>query len=201
MNSVLDWYFYEMHKDYLAHPEWWLRDSNDSEPVYCPGDKHFNPPKGGMLAFDHANPAVRSWWESVCLKAVASGVVDGCFSDSSQPDTHGTGRWLNASYHDKFEQGKVDTMAALTTKFGEPSCRRRRGRRRFLLSPPCPLRSPSHDAYAAGGRPGKPYGASTGVLIGKKPDQLGINAFQIVRASLPRQHVADYPIPALYSTW
>ena len=125
MNSVLDWHFYEMHTTYLEHTEWWLRDSNDSQPVYCPGDKHFNPPKGGMLAFDHANPAVRSWWESVCLKAVASGVVDGCFSDSSQPDTHGTGRWLNASYHDKFEQGKVDTMAALTTKFGEPSCRRR----------------------------------------------------------------------------
>jgi len=190
MNSVLDWHFYEMHATYLAHPEWWLRDSNDSEPVYCPGDKHFNPPKGGMLAFDHANPAVRSWWESVCLKAVASGVVDGCFSDSSQPDTHGTGRWLNASYHDKFEQGKVDTMAALTTKFGEPSCRRRRRRR--CSSSFFPRRAHSahhqHGAAVTGGTPGKPYGASTGVLIGKKPDQLGINAFQIVRTSLPRHH-------------
>eukprot|EP00329_Picozoa_sp_Boothbay-MS584-11_P000178 2720_1 len=27
MNSVLDWYFYRMHYQYLQHPDWWLRCS------------------------------------------------------------------------------------------------------------------------------------------------------------------------------
>ena len=32
-----------------------------------------------------------------------------------------------------------------------------------------------------GGEPGQPYtAANTGVLIGKKPDQKGINAFQVI---------------------
>jgi hypothetical protein len=148
MNSVLDWYFYKMHVTYLSHPEWWLYDSaNSSQPVYCGGDRTFRPPPGGMLIFDHAKAEVRSFWQGVCAAAVASGVVDGCFSDSSQPGSHGTSRHLNASYNALYEAGKVATMSNITAKFG--------------------------------GNPGKPYDGSTGVLIGKKPDQQGINAYQI----------------------
>ena len=37
-----------------------------------------------------------------------------------------------------------------------------------------------------GGEPGQPYtAANTGVLIGKKPDQKGINAFQVNPNPLP----------------
>ena len=147
MNSVLDWYFYEMHKEFLAHPAWWLYDSQSGKPVRCGGDRNFDPPKGGMLAFDHAKPEVRAWWGGVCATAVASGVVDGCFSDSSQPGSHGTGKHLNASGNALYEKGKVETMSAVTKKFE--------------------------------GTAGKPFKGSTGVLIGKKPDQQGINAFQI----------------------
>ena len=148
MNSVLDWYFYEMHETFLKHPAWWLYDSNDpSQPVKCHGDSTFNPPKQGMLIFDHAKPEVRAFWQSVCASAVASGVVDGCFSDSSQPGSHATAKHLNMSYNAQFESGKVTTMANVTATFG--------------------------------GRAGAPYAGSTGVLIGKKPDQQGINAFQI----------------------
>lgn len=61
------------------------------------------------------------FWTDVCLKAVATGVVDGCFSDSSQPETHGTAKHLNASYNTEFEAGKVLTMSGLTSHFnGSP---------------------------------------------------------------------------------
>jgi len=113
------------------------------------GDKTFQPqPKDGMLVFNHALPAVRSFWQGVCYAAVASGVVDGCFSDSSQPDSHGTAKRLNATDRAAYEAGKVQTMSEVTAHFG--------------------------------GAAGAPYPASaSGVLIGKKPDQAGINAFQI----------------------
>merc|ERR1712083_1144951 len=95
MNSVLDWYFYGMHDEYVQRPEWWLRNSETGKPVYESGDKTFNPPKEGMLIFDHAKEAVRSFWQATCRKAVQTGVVDGCFSDSSQPGTHKTETQLN----------------------------------------------------------------------------------------------------------
>ena len=102
MNTVLDWHFYGMHEQMLGHPEYWLRITEGlkgaGSPVYAPGDKHFNPPKKGMLVFDHAKPHVRRFWSGVCLKAVATGSVDGCFSDSSEPDTHGISHHLNSSY-------------------------------------------------------------------------------------------------------
>lgn len=147
MNSVLDWYFYKMHQDYESHPTWWLYDSFTHQPVRCGGDPHFNPPKNGMLAFDHAKPEVGAWWQGVCTAAVQSGSVDGCFSDSSQNNTHGTDKHLNASDTLAFEKGKIETMSTVTAQFG--------------------------------GTAGKPYTGSTGVLIGKKSDQQGINAYQI----------------------
>lgn len=117
MNSVLDWYFYRMHYQFLQHPDWWLRCSQGPDeasrgrkhsgqpittggarptrdqakgctaagaPFYTSGDRHFNPPEEGMLVFDDSKPAVRDFWLGVCFRAVATGVVDGCFSDSSE---------------------------------------------------------------------------------------------------------------------
>ena len=48
------------------------------------------------------------------LNATRTGLVDGCFSDSSQPDSHGTGNHLNATDRAAFAQidsnddGKLD---------------------------------------------------------------------------------------------
>jgi hypothetical protein len=100
-----------------------------------------------MLIFDHARASVREFWKGVCYNATATGFVDGCFSDSSQPMTHGTSSHLNVTDEAKYEAGKVQTMTEIVAKFG--------------------------------GQAGKPYGDSTGLLIGKKPDQKGINAYQI----------------------
>jgi len=169
MNSVLDWYFYRMHYQYLKNPSEWLRcshavgqDGNTTQevgfgklnpcnaggPVRTSGDKHFTPPAAGMLVFDHAQKQDRDFWIDACFRAVASGVIDGCFSDSSNVGTHGIGFYLNASYNAAFEAGKVATMAEATKRFG--------------------------------GAAGKPYSStSTGTLIGKKSDQQGINAYHI----------------------
>eukprot|EP00039_Didymoeca_costata_P015923 m.277406 g.277406 ORF g.277406 m.277406 type:complete len:381 (-) comp16306_c0_seq14:759-1901(-) len=147
MNSVLDWQFYHMHDDLIQHPEWQIRDSWTGQPAKLSGDKHFNPPKGGLLGFNHANSDMRDYWKAVCINATQTGFVDGCFSDSSQNATHGTEKHLNASDDQAFEAGKIQTMSEMTQFFG--------------------------------GAAGKPYEGSTGVLIGKKPDQQGINSFQI----------------------
>lgn len=146
MNSVLDWYFYEMHQEFLKKPQWWLHVSQTGKPFYTGGDSHFNPPKKGMLVFDHSQPEVQSWWAGVCLNATKGGYVDGCFSDSSQPGSHGTEKVLDAKDKAAFEAGKVKTMATVTASLG--------------------------------GAAGQPFAGSTGVLIGKKQDQEGINAYQ-----------------------
>jgi len=113
-----------MHYQYLQEPTWWLHCSPghgkacDSHNVaYTSGDKHFKPPAKGMLVFDHAKPAVRDFWLDICTKAVASGVVDGCFSDSSEVGSHGTNKFLNASYSKAYEVGKVYQDKRC---FGEP---------------------------------------------------------------------------------
>lgn len=147
MNSVLDWYFYHMHEEYLKHEDWWLRRSDNGEPFYTSGGKTFRPPKEGMLVFDHSKKAVRDFWHDTCLGAVKTGYVDGCFSDSSQVGTHRTSTVLNATDNATFEQGKVTTMSEVTAAFG--------------------------------GRAGQPFNGSTGVLIGKKSYQEGINSYQI----------------------
>eukprot|EP00927_Polykrikos_kofoidii_P046470 TRINITY_DN40705_c0_g1_i1.p1 TRINITY_DN40705_c0_g1~~TRINITY_DN40705_c0_g1_i1.p1 ORF type:complete len:475 (+),score=90.50 TRINITY_DN40705_c0_g1_i1:61-1425(+) len=118
MNSVLDWYFYGMHDEYVQHKDWWLRYSSTGKPFYTSGDKTFNPPKEGMLVFDHSKAEVRQWWQDTCMQAVASGFVDGCFSDSSGPGSHGTNMALNATDKATFEAGKVATMAAVTAALG-----------------------------------------------------------------------------------
>lgn len=128
-------------------PDWQLKDSQTGKPVLAPGDKHFKPPKQGMLVFDHSNPGLREYWISMCVNATTTGHVDGCFSDSSQPETHKTAAHLSPAANARFEAGKVATMANLTAFFG--------------------------------GAAGEPYTGSHGVLIGKTPDQQGINAAQI----------------------
>ena len=169
MNSVLDWYFYRMHYQYLQHPEWWLRCSHGPDgqpstqpaaeaeakgcsaagaPFYTSGDKHFNPPEEGMLVFDDAQEAVREFWLDACFKAVATGLVDGCFSDSSEVGSHKTGSAMNRTFNASYEAGKVTTMTEATGRFG--------------------------------GVAGKPYPAdAAGTLVGKFPSQLGVNAIQI----------------------
>ena len=147
-----------MHYQYLERPDWWLKCSPETaaakcaktphHAVYAHGDSHFNPPKEGMLVFDHAKPEVRSFWLATCFRAVETGLVDGCFSDSSEVGSHGTTKFLNESYNNAYEAGKVLTMATATARFG--------------------------------GAAGQAYPRdATGVLIGKKPDQQGINALQI----------------------
>jgi len=97
--------------------------------------------------FDHSQDAVQKFWLETCQTAVHSGVIDGCFSDSSQPGTHRIDSFLDAASASRFEAGKVDTMSTATQFFS--------------------------------GEPGKPYTeAATGVLIGKKSTQSGINAFE-----------------------
>lgn len=147
MNSVLSWYFYHMDVDMNAHPAWQLHDSKTGEAVHTGGDKHFNPPKSGMLVYNHAAVGMREYWKAVCINATKTGFVDGCFSDSSQPGSHKTSKYLNSTDNAAFEAGKVQTMTEMTAHFGVTA--------------------------------GAPYAGSTGVLIGKKPDQKGINAFQI----------------------
>lgn len=114
-----------MHQQYLLEPSWWMHCSpglqkhcGANNVAYTSGDKHFKPPKKGMLVFDHAKAAVRNFWLKVCATAVASGYVDGCFSDSSEVGSHRTGSFLNASYQNLFEAGKVATMSNVTALFG-----------------------------------------------------------------------------------
>jgi hypothetical protein len=71
-----------------------------------------------MLVFNHALPEVREFWKTVCINATKSGVVDGCFSDSSQPGTHKISNFLNATDNAAFEAGKVQTMSEMTAVFG-----------------------------------------------------------------------------------
>merc|ERR1719454_1510105 len=107
MNSVLDWYFYAMHDEFLQHEDWWLRYSESGEPFYTGGDPTFDPPEEGMLVFDHSKEVVRDFWRDTCLEQVASGYVDGCFSDSSQTGSHRTDEALNSTDRSAFEAGKV----------------------------------------------------------------------------------------------
>ena len=61
---------------------------------------------------------MRQFWLDVCFKAVATGLVDGCFSDSSEVGSHGTTGALNRTANATYEAGKVTTMAEATKRFG-----------------------------------------------------------------------------------
>lgn len=141
------------------HTDWQLKDSKTGRPVLAPGDHHFNPPQKGMLVFDHGVAELREYWAGVCMNATATGLVDGCFSDSSDPGTHGTVHHLSVAANARFEAGKVMTMSNLTTFFG--------------------------------GEAGKPYAGSHGLLIGKTPDQAGINAAQIEMFSPSEESIEE----------
>jgi len=117
-NAVLSWYFYHMDVVMHASPQFALNDSFSHKPVLAPGDKTFNPPKAGMLVFDHSSAGLREYWKSVCINATQTGFVDGCFSDSSQASSHGTSRHLNAADNAAYEAGKIQTMTELTEFFG-----------------------------------------------------------------------------------
>lgn len=117
-NAVISWYFYHMNVVMQATPDYQLKDSYTGKPVYVRGDEHFNPPARGMLVFDHGKADARAYWESACVNATKTGFVDGCFSDSSQVDSHKTAVHLNEADHAAFEFGKVQSMTDLTAFFG-----------------------------------------------------------------------------------
>lgn len=117
-NAVLSWYFFSMDTTMQATPAYQLKDSTTGDAVHLGGDKHFDPPKAGMLAFDHSKEDCRQYWVSACINATKTGVVDGCFSDSSEVDSHKTAHYLNEKDHAAFEFGKVQSMSTLTAYFG-----------------------------------------------------------------------------------
>jgi hypothetical protein len=79
-NSVLDWPYYRLHADMLAHPQYALK--NDSGlPVLIHGDGAFPQPPAGMEVFGFADAATRAWFAAACAALVATGDVDGCFMD------------------------------------------------------------------------------------------------------------------------
>jgi hypothetical protein len=43
-----------------ATPDYQLKDSYTGKAVHAPGDKHFDPPAGGMLVFDHSKPELHA---------------------------------------------------------------------------------------------------------------------------------------------
>merc|ERR1740130_1788715 len=96
---------------------WQLNQSANGEPLMISGDKHFDPPKAGMLVYAHNVKEMQDYWIEVCLNATKTGFVDGCFSDSSQPGTHGTEKYLDKSDSAAFEAGKIETMAKVTPAF------------------------------------------------------------------------------------
>ena len=71
-----------------------------------------------MLVFDDSQQVVRDFWLNVCFKAVATGLVDGCFSDSSEVGSHGVGAALDKAANATYEAGKVATMTEATKRFG-----------------------------------------------------------------------------------
>jgi hypothetical protein len=178
MNAVLSWYFYKMNVIYEKHPEQWLHDKNTGLPLKLSGDKHFDPPKDGMLVFNHANAAVRKFWKGVCTNATASGVVDGCFSDSSCNATHKTSTHLNASMNDAFEAGKVQTMSEVTADFGGEAGKPYKGSTGVLLAKKsyqqggCRCRCSTLHCVCA-------YSLSAFVCLRFLYFLLGINAYQI----------------------
>lgn len=85
-NSVLDWQYYQLHADMVAHPSWAVRNDSGA-PVRIHGDPHFPQPAAGMLVFDFAQAPVRDWFAGACAALVAGGDVDGCFQDRAGPPT------------------------------------------------------------------------------------------------------------------
>ena len=71
---------------------------------------------------------LREFWKETCINATLAG-ADGCFSDSSQPDTHKTQTFLNAS------DEKVRQLSELRRRFWTPSCE-------FITSVPPATRHP-----------------------------------------------------------
>jgi hypothetical protein len=80
-NSILDWPFYQLHHDFLQHPEWWVRDTQGAV-CRMNGDGTF-PNHTDMLSFDFTQEGARAFWASECYNMTQTGVVDGCFSDRS----------------------------------------------------------------------------------------------------------------------
>ena len=70
LNSVMDWYQYELHQYCVEHPSMWLHDSKG---------KVVSIAKQGV--FDLRSEDVRKMWVDVLTNAAASGVIDGAFMD------------------------------------------------------------------------------------------------------------------------
>ena len=90
MNAKLDWTFYKLHAAMRAHPAWAVQRAGaaSGEPCTAHGDPTFPQPTGGLLCFNHSQPAVRRAFIATCVNATAStasggGGFDGCFIDSA----------------------------------------------------------------------------------------------------------------------
>ena len=106
-NSVLDWPYYRLHADMLAHPEYALK--NDSGlPVLLRGDGSFPQPAAGMEVFGFADGATRAWFAAACEALVATGDVDGCFMDRA-----GQSSFPGLSNATAYNAGKDEMLADL----------------------------------------------------------------------------------------
>lgn len=76
LNSVLNFPQYRLAQEMEANPDWWLRDT-DGKLVTMYGD--FGPVN--MTVFDFSQAAVCEKFVNVCIDAVKTGHVDGCFVD------------------------------------------------------------------------------------------------------------------------
>ena len=71
LNSAIDWPFYELHQEMLAHPEYRLKDAAGDDVLVV-----------GQLAFDPSVDAIHDKWLADCSAAVDAG-CSGCFIDRS----------------------------------------------------------------------------------------------------------------------
>ncbi len=74
----------------LSHPEYWVYDK-EGKPLYIQGDHSFDPPKQGMLVFNHGRSDVRGFWRGVCEKAVFECVFVWCVLGAYETCLHVTG--------------------------------------------------------------------------------------------------------------
>ena len=71
LNSVIDWPFYSLHQQMVAHPEWRLKGENGDDMLVV-----------GQYGLNVSVPAMRQAWMDDCMAATEAG-CDGCFIDRS----------------------------------------------------------------------------------------------------------------------
>ncbi len=85
MNAKLDWEFYRLNAEVLAHPSWAVqRDgAKEGNPCTAHGDPSFPQPPHGLLCFNHTKKEVRDAFIATCVNATTNNGFDGCFIDSA----------------------------------------------------------------------------------------------------------------------